>query len=216
VLQFQVLIEEPIILIPKSSTSEDVVETNLGRISIENQFQVQGKDRTSGDISESIQLAISDIRLACGKYLGKNVMQGSETILQRTDMQLAIGRSINPSTSDIKVDLKVPRVGVILREDQLELLVGIYTENLNEGAPSTSVPTPPTQLEATPTQAATSSTALKMDLSFVLSEVSFELYGYDTQGTIVPTVAVYLETLESNLKQFSDSSMKVYKGNIDR
>lgn len=208
VLQFEIQVEEPIILIPKSSTSEEVVEANLGRISMENHFEIKGENRQSGDISESIHLSIKDIHLACGKYLGKNVMQGSSTVLQRTDMELAIGRSLNPPTSEIKVDLKVPRVGVLLREDQLDLLIGIYTMNLNEGVnppSSTSVEATSTVVQATPTETTAST---KFDMYFSLQQVSFEIYGYNLQNNIEPTLALYLDNLESNIKQFADSSMK--------
>ena len=129
-MKYEIVIKNPIVMVPRNSNSEEVIQADLGKIYLKNQLQLDPLHN-----SEIIHLQISSINLTTGRHIaGNNSMMISDTVLQRTDITMAITRPLNPLDKHLNLSIDIPKVGVVFKESQIELLLGIINQNMTEKA----------------------------------------------------------------------------------
>jgi hypothetical protein len=227
-MKYEIVILNPIIMVPRNSNTEEVIQADLGKISINNKLQLEPTLQ-----SEVIQLHISSINLTTGRHSNtNNSIIISDTILQRTDIQLSITRPLNPEDKHMNLAIVIPKVGVVLKESQIELLLGIYSQNMSEKASLTSIkqaegmlphmcaifnsfketltPLDLKALEQKPPS--TEPKSMELDVTLSLYQIALDIHGWDnieTKKRTLPVVGVYLNKLEGSMKQRADSSLQV-------
>jgi hypothetical protein len=125
VMKLDILVSNPIIILPRNSYSPDIISADLGNIKLTNKFENK---------HEQLALSIVSLNLAYGKFSDNEIII-SQRILGHTDIQLDVTRNVMDSSS-LKIAAVIPKIGVEIAEPQIDFMLAVYTENMNEGATS--------------------------------------------------------------------------------
>lgn len=128
----------PILLIPKHSKSTDLLYVKLGHLRLRNFFEMT-KDPTQE--WNHIFLNLSSIKVSRAELsLADDVYNIVQNILEQVNLKADIKQALHPQVSSVQYDIsgQLDLVKINFIQKDIQLLIGIYQENLSEGAPSIS------------------------------------------------------------------------------
>ncbi|XP_064421924.1 intermembrane lipid transfer protein VPS13C isoform X2 [Latimeria chalumnae] len=137
-LLMDINLKAPVIIIPQSSTSQNAVVADLGRITVQNEFNLVSADGCSlPPVIDRMDVQLNNLKLS------RTVVQTSSAepeleILQPINLLLSVRRNLAASwyqkipAMEIHGDLKPLQVA--LSQDDLTVVMKILLENLGEGA----------------------------------------------------------------------------------
>ncbi|XP_070809810.1 intermembrane lipid transfer protein VPS13C isoform X2 [Pituophis catenifer annectens] len=136
-LSMDINLKAPVILIPQSSVSNNVLIADLGLIRVWNEFTlVSGEKKTPPPVIDKMDIQLTQLKIS--RTMVGNRPQPETEILQPVNLQLSVQRNL---ASDwylqipgiaIQGDLKAMLIS--LSQDDLTLLMNILLENLSEAA----------------------------------------------------------------------------------
>ena len=111
-VNFDVQLDNPLVIIPRAASSPDMFVVDLGKISLRNTFH-----EDNGDAKQVIFLKFVEIHIRCG----------SEKIMDDHNAEIKVTLGNN---NDVLADVNFTAIHVGVSQDHLSLMVGIWLENL--------------------------------------------------------------------------------------
>ncbi|XP_053558459.1 intermembrane lipid transfer protein VPS13A isoform X2 [Bombina bombina] len=138
-LALDINIKAPVVIVPQSSTSTNVLVADLGFITVNNTFSIVPlKSRCSlPPVIDSMTVKLSELKLY-RTVLEKGVLQAEVQLLQPLNMDLTIERNLAAAwysdIPDIKILGHLKPMNVILGQEDLTTILRTLNENLGETA----------------------------------------------------------------------------------
>uniref|UniRef100_A0ACB8E5K2 Vacuolar protein sorting-associated protein 13C n=1 Tax=Sphaerodactylus townsendi TaxID=933632 RepID=A0ACB8E5K2_9SAUR len=140
-------LKAPVIVVPQSSVSHDVLVADLGLITVKNEFKlVSGGESPLPPVIDKMDVQLTQLKISRTVIAGGS--QPDVEILQPVNLLVSVQRNLAAAWYSkipgiaIKGDLKSMQIA--LSQDDLTLLMKILLENLGEAAARSSVPQPTT------------------------------------------------------------------------
>uniref|UniRef100_A0A8C3XSC1 Vacuolar protein sorting 13 homolog A n=1 Tax=Chelydra serpentina TaxID=8475 RepID=A0A8C3XSC1_CHESE len=136
-------IKAPVIIVPQSADSTNVLVADFGLITIKNQFSVKTKTRCSlPPVIESMTVKLSELKLY-RTHFERGSLQSEIQLLQPLNLEVTVERNLAAAwyseVPDIKIlgRLKPMNVSLILSQEDLTTILRTLNENLggNSGPP---------------------------------------------------------------------------------
>ncbi|XP_053322855.1 intermembrane lipid transfer protein VPS13A isoform X2 [Spea bombifrons] len=136
-LALDVNIKAPVVIIPQSSTSSDILVADLGLITIKNQFFiVTTKSRCSlPPVIDSMAVKLSELNLYRTVF-EKDSLQSELKLLQPLNLDITVERNLAADwyndIPDIKITGHLKPMNLVLGQEDLTLILRTLNENLGE------------------------------------------------------------------------------------
>ncbi|XP_063769904.1 intermembrane lipid transfer protein VPS13A [Pseudophryne corroboree] len=141
-LALDINIKAPVVIVPQSSTSTNVLVADLGLINIKNQFSIV-TSKPSGNLPpviDCITVKLSDLKLYRTVYENGSLLSEVE-ILQPLNLDITIQRNLAAAwyndIPDINIVGQLKPMNLILGQDDLTTILRTLNENLGETAEKT-------------------------------------------------------------------------------
>uniref|UniRef100_A0A672HME5 Vacuolar protein sorting 13 homolog A n=1 Tax=Salarias fasciatus TaxID=181472 RepID=A0A672HME5_SALFA len=141
----------PVIFLPQSSSSSNVIVADLGRLSVKNHFVKQPfkSDATIPPVVDIMSVILTDLKMYRTTYVNEG-FQGETQLLKPVSLDLKIQRNLSSnwyhSIPDIEITAHLKPMALILCQDDMTVVLRTLSENLSEK--SDAVP-PPAELPST-------------------------------------------------------------------
>ncbi|KAG7223425.1 hypothetical protein INR49_015528, partial [Caranx melampygus] len=137
----------PVIFLPQSSTSSNVIVADLGLLSVKNRFSKQpcSKDAKIPPVVDIMTVRLTDLKMYRTTYINEG-FQGETQLLKPVSLDLEIQRNLSSnwyhSIPDIEITAHLKPMTLILSQDDMIVVLRTLSENLSEK--SDAVPPPAT------------------------------------------------------------------------
>ncbi|XP_062310041.1 LOW QUALITY PROTEIN: vacuolar protein sorting-associated protein 13A [Osmerus eperlanus] len=151
----------PVVFVPQSSSSPNVIVADLGMVTAKNRFTTvdERKHGTIPPVVDTLMVALSDLKLYRTTF-ERGVFQGEIQLLKPVNLDLSIRRNLASSwyhlIPDIEIKAHLKPMNLILSQDDLTVVLRTLSENLAET--SDAVPPPPPRLPPPADRSDTTST----------------------------------------------------------
>uniref|UniRef100_A0A3Q3WPE0 Uncharacterized protein n=1 Tax=Mola mola TaxID=94237 RepID=A0A3Q3WPE0_MOLML len=226
----------PVIFLPQSSSSSNVIVADLGRLSVKNRFDKKPfkSDAKIPPVVDIMTVKLADLKMYRTTYINES-FQGETQLLKPVNLDLEIQRNISSnwyhSIPDIEITAHLKPLTLILSQDDMTVVLRTLSENLSEKSDAVSPPAlPPTTHPSSDfnkeSQGHTVVTAAVVEpqknvklkttlkLNFTFDSMTLVLYSphenvlLDSHDEQLKLAEFTLGTISTSLHMFSDSSMK--------
>ncbi|KAM7018715.1 intermembrane lipid transfer protein VPS13A isoform 2-T2 [Tautogolabrus adspersus] len=127
----------PVIFLPQSSTSSNVIVADLGLLSVKNQFAKQPcKSNTKiPPVVDRMAVKLTDLKMYRTTYINEG-FQGETQLLKPVSLDLEIQRNLSSnwyhSIPDIEITAHLKPMSLILSQDDMTVVLRTLSENLSE------------------------------------------------------------------------------------
>ncbi|XP_062399567.1 vacuolar protein sorting-associated protein 13A isoform X2 [Sardina pilchardus] len=155
-ISLAVHINAPVLFLPQSSSSPNVIVADLGRMVVSNEFAMEAVTsplRTAiPPITDNMKVELSHLKMyrttfADGKF------QSEVELLKPVNMDLTIKRNLSAgwyhNIPDIQIDAHLRPMSLVLSQEDLSVVLLTLSENLSETAESTPTTAPPDKADTT-------------------------------------------------------------------
>ncbi|XP_062274089.1 vacuolar protein sorting-associated protein 13A isoform X2 [Scomber scombrus] len=138
----------PIIFLPQSSTSPNVIVADLGFLSVKNSFVKQPfkDDAKIPPVVDRMTVRLTDLKMYRTTYLNEG-FQGETQLLMPVSLDLEIQRNLSSnwyhSIPDIEITAHLKPMSLILSQDDMTVVLRTLSENLSEKSDAVPLPVPP-------------------------------------------------------------------------
>ncbi|XP_041957413.1 vacuolar protein sorting-associated protein 13A isoform X2 [Alosa sapidissima] len=233
-ISLAVRINAPVLFLPQSSSSPNVIVADLGRVVVSNAFAMESTmsplRKAIPPITDNMKVELSHLKMyrttfAHGKF------QNEVELLKPVNMDLTIKRNLSAAwyhnIPDIQIDAHLRPMSLVLSQEDLAVVLRTLSENLSETASEESTPStaPPDKADTTSNkentvvisavveahQSAKLETKLKLDFKF--DSLTLLLYSpaeTPQQGAREPRLMLAeftLGSIHTQLLQLSDGAM---------
>ncbi|XP_077994048.1 intermembrane lipid transfer protein VPS13A-like isoform X3 [Glandiceps talaboti] len=133
-----ITIQAPLVIVPQSSKSLNVIVADLGILTVKNAFSIPDKtvDKDTPPIVDAMNIKLSSVKLS--RALMEHDKIKSETlVLEPVDIMVDITRNLAASwyhkIPNVEITGKLPALKVSLGQDDFAMVMATLDENLNEG-----------------------------------------------------------------------------------
>lgn len=136
-IALNVYFNAPLIFMPQSSTSTNVIVADLGRLSVRNHFAKQPckSDAAIPPVVDVMKVKLTDLKMYRSTYVDGS-FQGETQLLNPVSLDLEIQRNLSSnwyhSIPDIKITAHLKPMILILSQDDMTVLLKTLNENLSE------------------------------------------------------------------------------------
>ncbi|XP_072290202.1 intermembrane lipid transfer protein VPS13A isoform X2 [Eucyclogobius newberryi] len=127
----------PVIFLPQSSTSSNVIVADLGRLSVKNRFVTQPykSDAKIPPVVDIIKVKLTDLKMYRTTYKNDK-FQGETQLLMPVSLDLEVLRNLSSnwyhSIPDIEIIAHLKPLSLMLSQDDLTVVLRTLNENLSE------------------------------------------------------------------------------------
>ncbi|XP_028822843.1 vacuolar protein sorting-associated protein 13A-like isoform X3 [Denticeps clupeoides] len=233
-ISLDVHINAPVLFLPQSSTSTNVIVADLGLVTVHNQFAVvQSATHTSiPPVTDNMTVGLSDLKMYRTTFDGDK-FQNDMQLLKPVNMDLSVKRNLSASwyhsVPDIEIIGHLKPMNLILAQEDMTVILRTLSENLSEKADSVPAPAPPDAAETTSSKDSGGNTVVTaavvetqrvskmkntLKLDFKFDSLTLALYSptesrllhsRDEQQTLAEFM---LGSICTSVLMFSDGSMK--------
>lgn len=138
----------PVIFLPQSSTSSNVIVADLGLLSVKNRFNKQPFKREAKipPVVDIMTVRLTDLKMYRSTYIDEG-FQGETELLMPVSLDLEIQRNLSSnwyhSIPDIEITAHLKPISLILSQDDMTVVLRTLSENLSERSDSVPLPPPP-------------------------------------------------------------------------
>uniref|UniRef100_A0A8D3E8C8 Vacuolar protein sorting 13 homolog A n=1 Tax=Scophthalmus maximus TaxID=52904 RepID=A0A8D3E8C8_SCOMX len=135
----------PVIFLPQSSSSSNVIVADLGRLSVKNHFSKQPfkSDAKIPPVVDIMTVRLTDLKM----YRSEGRFQGETQLLMPVSLDLKIQRNLSSnwyhSIPDIEITAHLKPMSLILSQDDMIVVLRTLSENLSEKSDAVQPPTSP-------------------------------------------------------------------------
>nr|XP_033782936.1 vacuolar protein sorting-associated protein 13A isoform X2 [Geotrypetes seraphini] len=144
-MALNVNVKAPVVIMPQSSASSDVLVADFGLITVKNNFSIiQPKVRcTLPPVVDSMMVNLSELKLYRSTF-ERGLLQAEMQLLLPLNMEVTVERNLAAAwysdVPDIKIIGRLKPMMVILRQEDLTTILRTLNENIGEGSAPTSEP----------------------------------------------------------------------------
>ncbi|KAM9393107.1 intermembrane lipid transfer protein VPS13A isoform 2-T2 [Pholidichthys leucotaenia] len=137
----------PIIFLPQSSSSSNVIVADLGLLSVKNRFAKQPfkSDSKIPPVVDSMTVRLTDLKMYRTTYVNEG-FQGEIQLLKPVSLDLEIQRNLSSnwyhSIPDIEITAHLKPISLILCQEDMIVVLRILSENLSEKSDTVPHPAP--------------------------------------------------------------------------
>ncbi|KAM3849865.1 intermembrane lipid transfer protein VPS13A-like, partial [Diretmus argenteus] len=146
-IALEVHFNAPVIFVPQSSSSTNVIVADLGVLSVKNHF-VMEPSKTNVKIPpivDIMKVGLSDLKMYRATYEAGG-FQGETKLLKPVTLDLSIQRNLSStwyhSIPDIEITAHLKPMSLILSQDDMTVVLRTLTENLSETSDAVPLPAP--------------------------------------------------------------------------
>nr|XP_046243502.1 vacuolar protein sorting-associated protein 13A isoform X2 [Scatophagus argus] len=127
----------PVIFLPQSSSSSNVIVADLGRLSVKNRFAKQPfkSDAKIPPVVDVMTVRLTDLKMYRTTYINEG-FQGETQLLKPVSLDLEIQRNLSSnwyhSIPDIEIAAHLKPMSLILSQDDMTVVLRTLSENLSE------------------------------------------------------------------------------------
>ncbi|XP_060894887.1 vacuolar protein sorting-associated protein 13A isoform X2 [Labrus mixtus] len=127
----------PVIFLPQSSTSSNVIVADLGLLSVKNQFAKQPckSNTTIPPVVDRMAVKLTDLKMYRTTYVNEG-FQGETQLLKPVSLDLEIQRNLSSNwyhdIPDIEITAHLKPMSLILSQDDMTVVLRTLSENLSE------------------------------------------------------------------------------------
>ncbi|KAM4616365.1 intermembrane lipid transfer protein VPS13A [Polymixia lowei] len=136
----------PVIFLPQSSSSSNVIVADLGRLSVKNRFAKEPSKTKIPPIVDIMTVGLSDLKMYRTIYEAGR-FQGETQLLKPVSLDLSIQRNLSStwyhSIPDVEITAHLKPMNLILSQDDLTVVLRTLSENLSETSDAVPPPAPP-------------------------------------------------------------------------
>uniref|UniRef100_A0A8D3DF94 Vacuolar protein sorting 13 homolog A n=1 Tax=Scophthalmus maximus TaxID=52904 RepID=A0A8D3DF94_SCOMX len=138
----------PVIFLPQSSSSSNVIVADLGRLSVKNHFSKQPfkSDAKIPPVVDIMTVRLTDLKMYRATYINEG-FQGETQLLMPVSLDLKIQRNLSSnwyhSIPDIEITAHLKPMSLILSQDDMIVVLRTLSENLSEKSDAVQPPTSP-------------------------------------------------------------------------
>ncbi|KAM6944423.1 intermembrane lipid transfer protein VPS13A isoform 1-T1 [Lycodopsis pacificus] len=138
----------PIIFLPQSSSSSNVIVADLGLLSVKNRFAKQPfkSDAKIPPVVDQMIVRLTDLRMYRTTYVDEG-FQGDTQLLMPVCLDLEIQRNLSSnwyhSIPDIEITAHLKPMSLVLSQDDMTVVLRTLSENLSESSDALPPPAPP-------------------------------------------------------------------------
>ncbi|XP_067376850.1 vacuolar protein sorting-associated protein 13A isoform X3 [Channa argus] len=142
----------PVIFLPQSSSSSNVIVADLGLLSVKNCFAKQPfkSDANIPPVVDMMTVKLTDLKMYRTKYINE-VFQGEIQLLKPLSLDLEIQRNLSSNwyhnIPDIEITAHLKPLSLILSQDDMIVVLRTLSENLSEKADAVPPPAPPPTID---------------------------------------------------------------------
>ncbi|XP_078141113.1 intermembrane lipid transfer protein VPS13A isoform X2 [Centroberyx gerrardi] len=147
-IALEVHFNAPVIFLPQSSSSTNVIVADLGLLSVKNHF-VKEPSKTHVKIPPVVDImtvGLSDLKMYRTTYEAGR-FQGETQLLKPVNLDLSIQRNLSStwyhSIPDIEITAHLKPMNLILSQDDMTVVLRTLSENLSETSDAVPLPAPP-------------------------------------------------------------------------
>ncbi|XP_063754200.1 vacuolar protein sorting-associated protein 13A isoform X1 [Eleginops maclovinus] len=143
----------PVIFLPQSSSSSNVIVADLGLLSVKNRFakQPSKSDAKIPPVVDIMTVRLTDLKMYRTTYIDGG-FQGETQLLMPVSLDLEVQRNLSSNwyhgIPDIEITAHLKPIGLILSQDDMTVVLRTLSENLSEKSDAV----PPPALPPTPDQ----------------------------------------------------------------
>ncbi|XP_033946667.1 intermembrane lipid transfer protein VPS13A [Pseudochaenichthys georgianus] len=146
----------PVIFLPQSSSSSNVIVADLGLLSVKNHFakQPSKSDATIPPVVDIMTVRLTDLKMYRTTYKDES-FQGETQLLMPVSLDLEVQRNLSSnwyhSIPDIEITAHLKPMSLILSQDDMTVVLKTLSENLTEksdAVPPPALPSPSTDLSS--------------------------------------------------------------------
>ncbi|KAL6114111.1 vps13a [Pungitius sinensis] len=138
----------PVIFLPQSYSSSNVIVADLGLLSVKNCFAKQPSisDAKIPPVVDKMIIKLTDLKMYRTTYVGEG-FQGETQLLMPVSLHLEIQRNLSfnwyHSIPDIEITAHLKPISLILSQDDMIVVLRTLSENLSEQSDALPPPAPP-------------------------------------------------------------------------
>ncbi|XP_033475720.2 intermembrane lipid transfer protein VPS13A isoform X1 [Epinephelus lanceolatus] len=138
----------PVIFLPQSSSSSNVIVADLGLLSVKNRFSKQPckSDAKIPPVVDIMTVRLTDLKMYRTTYIDGG-FQGDTELLMPVSLDLEVQRNLSSnwyhSIPDIEITAHLKPMSLILSQDDMTVVLRTLSENLSEKSDAVPPPAPP-------------------------------------------------------------------------
>uniref|UniRef100_A0A3Q1IKJ5 Uncharacterized protein n=1 Tax=Anabas testudineus TaxID=64144 RepID=A0A3Q1IKJ5_ANATE len=226
----------PVIFLPQSSTSSNVIGADLGLLSVKNRFAKQPfkSDAKIPPVVDIMTVKLTDLKMYRTTYTNEG-FQGEIQLLKPVSLDLEIQRNLSSNwyhnIPDIEITAHLKPMSLILSQDDMIVVLRTLSENLSEKSDAVPPPAAPSVTDPSSDSGSNKGSqgntvviaavvetqknsklksTLKLDFKF--DSMTVVLYSpnihLDSHNEQLKLAEFTLGTISTSIHMFSDSSMK--------
>ncbi|XP_075995110.1 intermembrane lipid transfer protein VPS13A isoform X2 [Genypterus blacodes] len=147
-IALEVHFNAPVIFVPQSSSSTNVIVADLGLLSVKNRFAKQPckSDVKIPPVVDIMTVELSDLKMYRTTYNASG-FQGETQLLMPVSLDLDIQRNLSSnwyhSIPDIEITAHLKPLNLVLSQDDMTVALRTLSENLSETSDAVPLPAPP-------------------------------------------------------------------------
>uniref|UniRef100_A0A8C0H0U0 Vacuolar protein sorting 13 homolog A n=1 Tax=Chelonoidis abingdonii TaxID=106734 RepID=A0A8C0H0U0_CHEAB len=205
-------IKAPVIIVPQSADSTNVLVADFGLITVKNQFSVKTKAQCSlPPVIDSMTVKLSELKLYRAHF-ERDSLQSEIQLLQPLNLEVIVERNLAAAwyseVPDIKILGRLKPMNLILSQEDLTTILRTLNENLGDssGAPP---PLPKPKDTSDTCSDALSTSQRSAGMLFKLNYVSFlkQVSALDQRDDLLKLAEFKLVLISAAVKMLSDGSM---------
>ncbi|XP_078809182.1 intermembrane lipid transfer protein VPS13A isoform X3 [Oryzias latipes] len=136
-ISLEVHFNAPVIFLPQSSSSSNVIVADLGKLSVKNRFVKQPfkSDSTIPPVVDKMTVKLSDLKMYRTTYIS-GIFKGESQLLKPVSLDLEIQRNLSSNwyhnIPDIEISAHLKPMSLILCQDDMIVVLRTLGENLSE------------------------------------------------------------------------------------
>ncbi|XP_052420043.1 vacuolar protein sorting-associated protein 13A isoform X3 [Carassius gibelio] len=237
-ISLDVDIKAPVVFLPQSSVSQNVIVADLGLVTVKNHFEIVSSPTHTKipPVMDIMAVALSDLKMYRTTFTDGQ-FRSEIQLLKPVNMDLSIKRNLSAtwyhSIPDIQINAHLKPMSLILSQEDLTIVLKTLSENLSETSEAPPAPSSSDKGDMTSTKDSQSSggntvvtaavvegqktgklkNTLKLDFKFdsmtlVLYSPNNEIQLSDSRDESLKLAEFTLGTISTAVHMFSDSSMK--------
>ncbi|KAL1269364.1 hypothetical protein QQF64_031653, partial [Cirrhinus molitorella] len=237
-ISLDVDIKAPVVFLPQSSVSHNVIVADLGLVTVKNHFEIVSSPTHTKipPVMDIMAVGLSDLKMYRTTFTDSQ-FKGEIQILKPVNMDLSIKRNLSASwyhsIPDIQINAHLKPMSLILSQEDLTVVLKTLSENLSETSDALPAPSSTDKGDTISTKDSQSSggntvvtaavvegqktgklkNTLKLDFKFdsmtlVLYSPNNEIQLSDSRDESLKLAEFTLGTISTAVHMFSDSSMK--------
>ncbi|TKS78631.1 Vacuolar protein sorting-associated protein 13A [Collichthys lucidus] len=142
----------PVIFLPQSSSSHNVIVADLGRLSVKNRFAKQPfkSDAKIPPVVDIMTVRLTDLKMYRTTYINEG-FQGETQLLKPVSLDLEVQRNLSSnwyhSIPDIEITAHLKPISLILSQDDMIVVLRTLSENFSEKSDAVPPPARPPAID---------------------------------------------------------------------